>query len=70
MTRTPMEMSAYRMARRHASPFPCVNWGDWVFGKRGRGSEDLKAHKLVAAAARSSRVLHRRIARYGLTVYE
>ena len=70
MTRTPMEMSAYRMAKRRGLRPVDLFLGDWLFGRRGRGSEVRKAHKKVAAMSRESKVLSRRIARHGSTVYE
>jgi hypothetical protein len=71
MKRTPMEMSAYRMARRYEN---CIGVdvfiAQMVFGRRGFGSIMRKARKRIKTELRQARVLHRRIARKGSTVYE
>lgn len=70
MTRTPMEMSAYRMARRHGLLSVEFLFGDWLFAKRGRGREAMKAHKKLIGQAKESRVLLRRMMRKGSTVFQ
>jgi hypothetical protein len=71
MNRTPMEMSAYRMAKRHEN---CIGVDVFiaqvVFGRRGFGSIMRKARRRIKAELREARVLQRRIARKGSTVYE